>query len=230
MTDITAADVVVDALPYIDRDYDDPAVKAQVDALLAAEMKNGRPDSEQYLGHLPSPPEPFKNSEVLQTEYQRITSGRKLPPLDHSRYDIPADHDNDDHHQNDPASAESLLRKIARIKTQQQYQLQRLRSQEQLGGKDHRGGGPATWRAYNDELQALQTAAERVRAEVESAQVAVNQARAIEQGQAEPILTSIAAQWTETTTCNIQIQLACAYLENELEQMDAYEQQLKGGQ
>ena len=46
--------VLLDALPYIDREYEDPAVQAMVRSMIEAEMAAMEP--RDYLAHLPPPP------------------------------------------------------------------------------------------------------------------------------------------------------------------------------
>ena len=49
---LTGPKVLIDALPYIDQEYNDPKVKAQVDALIAAELKTFKPPRD-YLEKFP---------------------------------------------------------------------------------------------------------------------------------------------------------------------------------
>ena len=53
---LPAPTTAVDALPYVDAQYNDPAMKRQVDALVEAEMRTFTPGD--YLGHLPASYEP----------------------------------------------------------------------------------------------------------------------------------------------------------------------------
>jgi hypothetical protein len=52
----------VDALPYIDHDYADPKVKAEVDKLIAEEMRLSTKKPADFLAELP--PVPSINSQV----------------------------------------------------------------------------------------------------------------------------------------------------------------------
>lgn len=47
---------IVDALPYIDDDYGDPSVKAEVDRLVEEEMRRSSKKPADFLKDLPSPP------------------------------------------------------------------------------------------------------------------------------------------------------------------------------
>lgn len=58
-----AMEDIVDALPYIDHDYGDPKVKAEVDKLIAEEMRVSSKRPADFLAELP--PAPVINLEVL---------------------------------------------------------------------------------------------------------------------------------------------------------------------
>jgi len=73
--------VQIDALPYIDGEFNDPAMKAKVQALVQAEMQKFQPPD--YLKELQleehSASEP--RSELLEEEMRRVERGEKLQPL-----------------------------------------------------------------------------------------------------------------------------------------------------
>jgi len=61
----------LDALPYVDNEYDEPYMQAIVNNLILEEMKQFVPAA-NYLEHLPPLREvSFDNSEALQTAYER---------------------------------------------------------------------------------------------------------------------------------------------------------------
>jgi len=62
--------VLLDSLPYVDTEYDDPAMQSQVRALIEAEMGSMQP--RDYLAHLPKPSEmDFPDNPVLASEVPR---------------------------------------------------------------------------------------------------------------------------------------------------------------
>ena len=109
---LPAPTTAVDALPYVDAQYNDPAMKRQVDALVEAEMQNFAPGD--YLGHLPASYEPNfevrapaptaarlaaagsrpshaarprpQDHPLLQAEWMRVCDGQRMPSIDTSRY------------------------------------------------------------------------------------------------------------------------------------------------
>lgn len=111
---LPAPTTVVDALPYVDMQYNDPAMKRQVDAMVEAEMQTFTPGD--YLGHLPPPYEPNfevrarapsaaarlaagdpivprglrhprpQDHPLLQAEWMRVCDNQPMPSIDTSRY------------------------------------------------------------------------------------------------------------------------------------------------
>jgi hypothetical protein len=64
----------LDALPYVDNEYDEPYMQAIVNNLILEEMRQFSP-SNDYLSHLPAYYEPsFGNSEALKTAYERAVA------------------------------------------------------------------------------------------------------------------------------------------------------------
>lgn len=93
---LKAPKVDVDALPYIDRQYNDPALKAQVDALVAAEMASFKP--KDYLEPWPSHEPNFEHTQLLEGEWMRLCEKQPMPKMDMSRYSLdppPAPQQND---------------------------------------------------------------------------------------------------------------------------------------
>jgi len=82
-------DVVLDALPYIDFEYNDPAMKAQVDALVKEEMDRSTLLPSDYLDrkpHLKMPEFKFVNSVFWEAECARLASGSPAAAMDVARY------------------------------------------------------------------------------------------------------------------------------------------------
>lgn len=71
-----AMEDIVDALPYIDHDYGDPKVKAEVDKLIAEEMRVSSKRPADFLAELP--PAPVINLQVLFSP--------SFPPLHHMKH------------------------------------------------------------------------------------------------------------------------------------------------
>jgi pre-mRNA-splicing factor SPF27 len=79
---------VLDGLLYIDREYDDESVKAQVDALITWEMQAMAAEGIKHKDYLETSVRPMRLSLILQQEYERVAQERKQTPLNMSRYDL----------------------------------------------------------------------------------------------------------------------------------------------
>jgi len=79
------ARVLIDALPYLDTEYDDPGVQAAVRSLIEHEMAGMAP--RDYLAHLPAPEGllSFPENPVLAAEMRRMAQGQRMAPLDVAR-------------------------------------------------------------------------------------------------------------------------------------------------
>ncbi len=67
-------DDAFDALPYIDNDYSDPKVKAEVDKLIAEEMRLGPKRPADFLSQLP--PAPTFDLEVCSLPFTTLSNAR----------------------------------------------------------------------------------------------------------------------------------------------------------
>jgi len=67
-------DDAFDALPYIDNDYSDPKVKAEVDKLIAEEMRLGPKRPADFLSQLP--PAPTFDLEVCALPFTTLSNAR----------------------------------------------------------------------------------------------------------------------------------------------------------
>ncbi|KAI1311334.1 hypothetical protein EDD11_003479 [Mortierella claussenii] len=84
-----SAQFSLDALPYVDKQIDEPGVRTMVDKLVAAEMKR-----------MPKPRDPsslfpdidlFQSNELMQQELDRVRRGKPMEPkLDLTRYQLEA--------------------------------------------------------------------------------------------------------------------------------------------
>ena len=99
-----AENVVIDALPYFDRGYDDPGVREAAMELIEREMHKF-PPTKNYLEHLPAPGyHPYSPSKAINTildhdkfltpmmkaEIARITAKKPMELMQTERYTLPA--------------------------------------------------------------------------------------------------------------------------------------------
>lgn len=144
-------------------------------------------------------------SPLLQAEYERVASGKASKGIDLSRYQVQPPPAN---LASDPAAWEEALRNA---KAQLEHQLNRLVNLELLqtyGANAHiqENAELATHRTR------LNARAEVLKKEIE----ALNKARKADQLAVANQLRLLAAQWDELVGKNMEIQVACVYLEEEI--------------
>ncbi|KAJ1960462.1 hypothetical protein IWQ62_004225 [Dispira parvispora] len=239
------------ALPYIDTQYDDPAVRAQVDALIAQEVQLLKSAALSTTAKSPSSPLPlsqidsylaekyppislFTQSPALHTEFERVSQGRKLPALDTHRYTLPTPQD-DEPHPNGSVPKDNQVtqwaKAVANAKAQLQHQQQRLDHLERMQtshADTHTSTTPFTrpWETTQHHLQRKNSQLQQALDAVEQAILDINRTRQTNQQHAHPKLTALEQDWMESTTRSLQLEFACTHIEQELQRMQDYEQQL----
>ena len=84
----SATDVIVDALPYIDHGYDEPGVREAALAMVEEETRRYRP-TRNYLDHLPALNLASFETDLMRTEFERLSSRQSMDTLSMKRYELP---------------------------------------------------------------------------------------------------------------------------------------------
>eukprot|EP01096_Ripella_sp_DP13-Kostka_P008423 TRINITY_DN3130_c0_g1_i1.p1 TRINITY_DN3130_c0_g1~~TRINITY_DN3130_c0_g1_i1.p1 ORF type:complete len:215 (+),score=89.34 TRINITY_DN3130_c0_g1_i1:23-646(+) len=195
----------MDALPYIDREYND--VKDEVDLLIKEEMGLFQP--RDYLAHLePMPDKLFKDDALLAAEQERVRTKKPLRVIDSERYGLVIPEDD--------TTEEDLQELIKRLQISIHYQSVReanLNLANQYG--------PNSWLSYANRLdsrsQALAGELEQIKNEISS----INQQRQRSQTSVEVQLRQLEAEWLSLTEKNFHIQQACINLEHQKNALEA---------
>ena len=210
---LPAPHIDVDALPYIDSQYNDPAMKAQVDALVDAEMRSFRP--RDYLAPWPLHEPNFDDHPLLQAEWMRVCERQPMPKMDTSRYQLdppPLEQ------QADPAAWQ---RAVENAQAQLEHQTTRIGNLELL--QQH---GAHLWRAHLNTLDAASGHLSRADGDLASQIESVNRKRKAEQLAAGPRLVGLEAEWVGAVKKNLEIEASCLRLEAECGELrEAYEAQ-----
>eukprot|EP00897_Mesotaenium_endlicherianum_P008759 jgi/Mesen1/7911/ME000420S07054 len=204
----TELEELLDSLPYFDKEYEDPKVKAEVNRLVQEEMRRSTKKPADFLAELPPAPTfDFKDCPLLAREYERVKAGR--PPaaaIDTSRYGVepppPAK-------QGDVAA---WAKAVENARSQQGHQSLRLENLELM----HKYGAN-TWRLHNQQLEACNAGLERTIEEYRRHIDVLNRDRKLNQQAAASELGRLEEQWKEAVRKNGDIGLACQQLEAEVE-------------
>ncbi|KAG0280129.1 hypothetical protein BGZ95_011204 [Linnemannia exigua] len=238
--------VSLDALPYVDKQIDEPGVRSMVDKLIASEMKR-----------MPKPKDPstlfpdmdlFSSNTLIQQELDRVRRGKPMDPaLDLSRYQLEppsastTSNNTSSNGSNSstttgggatetitPSASEELpegraqwLKALDNANAQLEHQNQRVVNLELV----QKFGGNA-WNIHNYQLEydvsLLRKEVDDKKAEI----MELNKLRKRDQMDVAESLQRLEAKWAEMISSTLQVEVASASLQAELAQLKAYEIQL----
>ncbi|KAJ4832338.1 Pre-mRNA-splicing factor SPF27 [Turnera subulata] len=199
---------IIDALPYIDDDYGNPAVKAEVDRLVEEEMRRSSKKPADFLKDLPPLPKfDFKNYPVFAKEYERVRAGKPPGVIDYSRYqlDIPAANK-----ANDEAAWKHAVQRAQCLLQNQVIRLENLELMSKYG--------PDVWVQHNKRLESMLSSLQKLAREQNEKIEKVNRERKYHQQNTAYELNALSTEWRELCQKNIEIQAACAKLEMDIDE------------
>ncbi|KAI9231925.1 MAG: Pre-mRNA-splicing factor SPF27 [Podila humilis] len=230
----------LDALPYVDKQIDEPGTRSIVDKLVAAEMKK-----------MPKPRDPasifpdielFKDNELMQQELDRVRRGKPMEQLDLTRYQLNPPTSTDSASSPSTSSSSSIdasgsqlptqpsaseelpegraqwLEALDNANSQLEHQSQRVLNLELV-----QKFGNNAWNIHNYQLEydlsRLRKQVDEKRAEV----MELNKLRKRDQLDVADSLHRLETKWGELISSTIQVEMASATMEQELEQLKQYE-------
>mmetsp|Transcript_12397 Transcript_12397/g.18594 ORF Transcript_12397/g.18594 Transcript_12397/m.18594 type:complete len:206 (-) Transcript_12397:59-676(-) len=192
---------LIDALPYVDKEYDEPHYQKIVHDLIEEEMSMFEPKN--YLGerNLDSYSLKFKPGSILSNEFSRVSKGIPMSDIDRERYEV-----------NPPSkeSVEEWRKATNNAKSQLQHQVNRVMNLELLGTY-----GTNAWLHHNKRLEGLEKVltlnVKRLRKSADE----INIKRQEAQIEAKRLLFNVSSKRYELSDKNLQIELANASLREE---------------
>lgn len=199
--------VLVDALPYLDNEYDEPEMQAVVHQLIESEMSTM--PRKDYLAHLPPPPIPSQwGTPLMDKELGRLADQDRPIPLDLSRYEV-----------NQPSGAlakdpQAWRSAVSNAKAQLEHQHNRLVNLELL-----QKFGAQAWLQQNKALETMASAVEQQAERAAKAAEASNLKRKHTQEKAGPRLGNLQYEVRKAVEENMQLNLACALLRRDTKRL-----------
>ncbi|KAF5382898.1 hypothetical protein D9757_006292 [Collybiopsis confluens] len=202
---------IFDSLPYYDDDLTKfPFLKEKVEQELASQPK---PPSALHP-RVPPPYQLFTKNPLLQAELERIESHNPMPPLDTSRYQMPAP-------TAVPATDQDWIAALDNAKIQLEHQKTRQTNLTLL-----QTYGANSWRVHNYLLEASAKQAEQAAENLKKLTEEVNRDRKNSQTKIGAQLTSLETRWTELISSILQIEMANVALDAEIDRLNKKEAEL----
>ncbi|XP_076814417.1 pre-mRNA-splicing factor SPF27-like [Clavelina lepadiformis] len=199
-----AGEVVVDALPYFDKGYEESGVREAAIAMVEEETKRYRP-TRNYLQYIPTIDTHAFETEIMKNEFERLAARQPMELLSMRRYELPTPPSGQ---RNDITAWEECVKN-----SQAQLQHQQVRIENLDLMMEH---GCNAWRAYNDHLVLMLQDAQTKLQNVKKAIQDINWERKTKQIQAGERLRDLEARWVNLVSKNYEIEEAILKLKLEI--------------
>ena len=220
----SATDVIVDALPYIDHGYDEPGVREAALAMVEEETRRYRP-TRNYLDHLPALNLASFETDLMRTEFERLSSRQSMDTLSMKRYELPTPPPG----KMTDVQAWSEVRQLFFLRLIRYLDINMIvlqcvdNSQAQLEHQRTRimnldlmlDYGGESWKVYNEVLQDMLNKTQAQLAEVKKNIQETNWARKNQQTQVGERLKQLESNWVGLVSKNYEIEQAVLNMEQE---------------
>ena len=199
-----AGEVIVDALPYFDKGYEESGVRDAAIAMVEEETRRYRP-TRNYLQYLPSIDIHSFETDIMKSEFERLAARQPMELLSMRRYELPTPPSGQ---RNDITAWEECVKN-----SQAQLQHQEVRIENLELMLDH---GCNAWRSYNDHLIVMLRNGQKKLEEIKKNIQDVTWQRKNEQIQAGEKLRDLEANWVNLVSKNYEIEEAIIKLEMQI--------------
>ncbi|XP_046911779.2 BCAS2 pre-mRNA processing factor [Dermatophagoides farinae] len=207
---------LVDALPYIDNEFNNSEVRLAVAQMVEDETKRYRP-TKNYLESLPNLPTLDVNkfeTDILRKEFERLNNGQSMEQLNMKRYELPSPSTGK---LNDIWAWQECLENSF---TQLEHQAIRIQNLELLTEY-----GTETSKMYNSIMTQLLARSkahlEKIRKQIQD----INLLRKNSQTQAGEQIKILEENWVSLVGKNYEIERACLQLETDLIKLQQQQKQ-----
>ena len=198
-----STDVIVDALPYIDHGYDEPGVREAALAMVEEETRRYRP-TKNYLDHLPALNLTSFETELMKTEFDRLSNRQAMDTLSMKRYELPTP---------PPGKMTDVVAWTECVdNSQAQLEHQRTRIMNLDLMLDY---GGESWKIYNEVLQDMLNKTQAQLADVKKNIQEINWSRKNQQTQVGDRLKQLESNWVGLVSKNYEIEQAVLNMEHE---------------
>ncbi|ODN05343.1 Pre-mRNA-splicing factor SPF27 [Orchesella cincta] len=201
--------IVVDALPYIDSEYDEAGMKEMVQAMIEEEKRRYRP-TKNYLEHLPALELHKFETDVMKKEFERLAQRIPMEVLSMKRYELP------------PPPAGKLTDLSAWSEcvdnsyAQLEHQSTRITNLELM--LDY---SCEAWKSYLEILTRMVTQSQKQLADLKRQIQEINWQRKSSQTNAGEQLKLLESSWVGLVSKNYEIERACLHLEARIAEKEA---------
>jgi len=200
---MAAAEVIVDALPYIDHGYDEPGVREAALAMVEEETRKYRP-TKNYLDRLPALNLTTFETDLMKVEFERLAGRQPMETLSMKRYELPTPPPGK------MTDIQAWLECVDNSSAQLEHQRTRILNLDMM--LDY---GAESWKQYNEVLQELLGRVQQQLAEVKKSIQEVNWARKNQQTMVGDRLKQLETNWVGLVSKNYEIEQAILVQEQE---------------
>ena len=200
-------EVIVDALPYIDHGYEEPGVREAALAMVEDETRRYRP-TKNYLDHLPPLNLNSFETDLMKTEFERLSNRQAMDTLSMKRYELPTPPPGK------MTDVQAWSECVENSEAQLEHQRTRIMNLDLM--LDY---GGESWKLYNEVLQDMLNKTQSQLADVKKNIQEINWSRKNQQTQVGERLKQLEGNWVGLVSKNYEIEQAVINMEHEYQML-----------